>query len=187
MSANAKRQLTRRVGGGVVAGLLLGSVIGITTVAAQDDSQSALTLDYDSAASVTSSAGVICESRSQTGSGDEIDITLTGLDAGEECVIPYPERLDCTVVINPADHGDNAPGLVTVNFPQGDPTTVLVDIDCTDADAVSETVATTTEAPEVEVAGTAETNTTLEAMLDAGTMPVAPAAEAIVGTPAFTG
>ena len=177
----ARNRRTKRAGG-VVAALLFGSVVGISAVAAQDGSS--ITLDYDSNASVASSAGVICESQSEAGSGDEIDVALTGLEGGEECVIPFPEGLDCTVSIMPSDFSETSSGSVAINFPAEGTFDVVVEICCTDlAVSTVETNDATTE-PRVEVEGVTETNTS---ELDGDSMPAAPAAEAQIGTPTFTG
>jgi len=171
------------------------------------DQESTITLDYDSTSSITSTAAVICDDSSDRDSGDEIDITLSGVDPGTDCIVAYPNNLDCTVVATPAETLTNiGNGQVTISFPADMALDVLVDVDCGDEEVVApEVVApvpevatptvpeTTTTVPEVS-GTTSDTTVTVE--VDgitvtrddaAAQMPTAQIAEAQVGNPAFTG
>ena len=175
-----------------------------------DPVASSIILDFDSDADATSSAGVICDISAQIDTGDQIDLIVDGIEPGTECIVAFPQNLDCSAVVDPESTIAGArPGDLTIALPADVAAAVLVDIDCTDEAVASATLpadtvppannvpaapVVTTTAPPAAVTTTtaapaAAVTTTTVASQVASTQnaPAAPAAQPRVGTPAFTG
>lgn len=163
---------------------------------------SSVTLDYDSDSATTSSAAVVCDLGAESDSGDSIDIVIDGIEPGTECIVAYPQNLECSVVVDPVSSAIvQRAGDLTIGLPASGPIDVLVDIDCSDeleADAPGSatTVApapavTTTEAPEQAVTTTvaeapAVTTTTVVTEVQGNTATTAaPAATTTTLSPAM--
>lgn len=184
--------------------------VAVTTVAPTPD-LSSITLDYDSVATATSSAAVVCDESADTGSGDAIDIVITGIEPGTSCVVAYPQNLACSVIVDPtsANIGER-PGELQIGLPVEAAIDVVVDIGCTDrqvgapaftttvapapaattapaaVETTPTTVATQVQSNTATTAAPAVTTTTV-APQATQTAPAAPTAQPRVIMPAFTG
>ncbi len=157
-------------------------------VDATDPVTSTIILDFDSDADATSSAAVICDLSADSDTGDQIDLVIDGIEPGTECIVAYPTNFDCTVAVDPASTiASESPGDLTIALPADEAVTVLVDIDCTDADvaAVDQPAVDTPAAPVVATIAPAAVDTpttTAPAAVDAPATTVAPAAAAVTTT-----
>lgn len=106
-----------------------------------DPVTSTIILDFDSDADATSSAAVVCDVGAQTDTGDQIDLIVDGIEPGTECVVAFPQNLDCSTVVDPESTiAGVRPGDLTIALPADVATTVLVDIDCTNEDVAAVTL-----------------------------------------------
>lgn len=140
-----------------------------------DPVTSSIILDFDSDADATSSAGVICDISAQIDTGDQIDLIVDGIEPGTECIVAFPQNLDCSSVVDPESTIAGArQGDLTIALPADVAATVLVDIDCTDEAVASATLPADTVPPANNVpAAPVVTTTAPPAAVDATTAPPA--------------
>lgn len=153
-----------------------------------DAPPSTITVDFESNSSSASIIAVTCSVLSESASGVNVNLNLTGVPAGDACSVEYPTNLDCSVGIEPGSvAAASTPGVLNIAVPAAGDTNIFVGIACNDAQVDGEAITpviidavspTTTAAPEAATA----TTVAPDAAANATTSTVAPAAAASTPT-----
>lgn len=162
-----------------------------TTTTEAPAPKSSLSVDFVSTASSASTVSATCGELTESASGTEISLSITGIAQSTGCVVAYPATLECTMAIDPTSvTGAAAPGVQNLLMPAVGAVDAAMTIDCVEPQVASVVETTTTTAPAAAAPTTTVAPTTEKVAVEvevADQVETAPAATAQTGQPAFTG